>query len=138
PCSTSCIIADVVPITLVSDARSHSVWAFGFEDRRQSRCPTLPSASTPRESPITTYAPGKALSFRAPLRTRAAESRSSRASPARRTSALAEARNVEAHAERAAAAQRPATRRIRAVTRSEPRASPCGDNSHERQDGYLR
>src|SRR5687768_4006523 len=70
-------------MTLVIEARSQSVWRVGRGDVFQSRRPTPCSASTPRESPTITYAPGKARPATAALRTRETESWISRASARR-------------------------------------------------------
>ena len=62
PDPTSCIRALVVPMTLVSDARSQMVVADGRDASRISRRPTPYSAMTPSAVPTAAYPPGNALS----------------------------------------------------------------------------
>src|ERR1035437_374462 len=59
---TSCIMADVKAMTLVSEAMSHIVLAVGTGDGGQSRCPAPYLAKTRSCVPTMTNAPGNALS----------------------------------------------------------------------------
>ena len=66
---TSWSIALVVPITLVSDARSQIVVADGREPSVTSSRPTPYSTMTPSAVPTAAYAPGNALSASARVST---------------------------------------------------------------------